>query len=52
MAGMLSSAGLYRRVARMEKPFMPMDGEALPETEIALLKRWIEMGAVWPEGGR
>ena len=29
---------------------MPMDGEALPEAEVALLKRWIEQGAVWPEG--
>src|SRR5258708_34820583 len=29
---------LYRRVARTEKPFMPMDGEALPESEVTLLK--------------
>src|SRR5262249_43392661 len=29
---------LYRRVARMEKPFMPMDGDAVPEAEVALLK--------------
>jgi len=34
----------------MEKPFMPMEGEALSEAEVALLKRWIERGAVWPEG--
>src|SRR5688572_8246468 len=33
---------LYRRVARMEKPFMPMEGEALPEAELASLKTWIE----------
>jgi uncharacterized protein DUF1553/uncharacterized protein DUF1549/cytochrome c len=41
---------LYRRVARIEKPFMPMDGEAVPEAEVALLKTWIEQGAVWPKG--
>ena len=41
---------LYRRVARIEKPFMPMDGDALPESEVTLLKTWIEQGAVWPEG--
>jgi cytochrome c553 len=49
-AGNAQQSRLYRRVARMEKPFMPMDGEALPEAEIALLKRWIELGAVWPDG--
>jgi hypothetical protein len=37
-------------VARIEKPFMPMDGDALPESEVTLLKTWIEQGAVWPEG--
>jgi uncharacterized protein DUF1553/uncharacterized protein DUF1549/cytochrome c len=40
---------LYRRVARLEKPFMPMDGDALPESEVILIKTWIEQGAVWPE---
>src|SRR5688572_16049340 len=40
---------LYRRVARIEKPFMPMDGDALPESEVTLLKTWIEQGAVWPD---
>ena len=41
---------LYRRVARLEKPFMPMEQDALPDAEVALLKRWIEQGAVWPTG--
>ncbi|MCC9643359.1 PSD1 and planctomycete cytochrome C domain-containing protein [Rhodopirellula sp. JC740] len=27
---------------------MPPDDDALPEEEIALLKKWIEQGAVWP----
>jgi len=50
VAGNPQQSRLYRRVARIEKPFMPMDGEALPEAEVALLKRWIEQGALWPEG--
>src|SRR5882762_3416735 len=31
MAGNIQQSRLYRRVARMEKPFMPMNGDALPE---------------------
>ena len=41
---------LYQRIAGMgSQPRMPMDGE-LPAEEIALLKRWIEQGASWPDG--
>ena len=40
---------LYRRVARLEKPVMPMQGDPLTAGEAALVKRWIEMGAPWPE---
>jgi Protein of unknown function (DUF1553)/Protein of unknown function (DUF1549)/Planctomycete cytochrome C len=40
---------LYRRIARIEKPYMPMQGDPLPDAEIALIKEWIEMGAPWPE---
>jgi hypothetical protein len=43
---------LYRRVALLEKPYMPMDGPPLSEGEVALLKNWIERGAVWPESIR
>src|SRR5689334_7999701 len=49
VAGNAQQSRLYRRVARLEKPFMPMDAEALPEAEVVLLKRWIEQVAVWPE---
>lgn len=45
VAGNAHQSRLYRRVARLEK-FMPMEGEALPEAEVTLLKRWIERGAV------
>jgi Protein of unknown function (DUF1553)/Protein of unknown function (DUF1549)/Planctomycete cytochrome C len=40
---------LYRRVARLEKPVMPMQGDPLTDDESGLVKRWIEMGAPWPE---
>jgi Protein of unknown function (DUF1553)/Protein of unknown function (DUF1549)/Planctomycete cytochrome C len=40
---------LYRRVARLEKPYMPMEGAPLSRDEVAWLKTWIERGAVWPE---
>ncbi len=37
---------LYRRVAAIEKPEMPMDGK-LSEKEIAILRSWIAEGASW-----
>ena len=39
---------LYRRAARLEEPFMPMEGEALTDREVGILKQWIEAGADWP----
>ena len=32
------------------RPAMPKEGEPLSADQIALLRRWIEQGAVWPEG--
>ena len=47
--GDAENSPLYRRIAGMgSQPRMPMDGE-LPAEEIALLKRWIEQGAPWPD---
>ncbi len=40
---------LYRRLAKLEKPVMPMQGDPLTDDESALVKRWIEMGAPWPD---
>jgi uncharacterized protein YoxC len=40
---------LYRKVARLEKPSMPMQGDPLTEEEVALVRRWIELGVPWPE---
>lgn len=39
---------LYRRVARLEEPFMPMQGEPLENRELSVIKEWIEAGAGWP----
>jgi hypothetical protein len=41
---------LYKRIAGIEKPQMPMAPvPALNAGEIALLKLWIDQGAKWPE---
>lgn len=45
----LQQSRLYLRVARLEKPYMPMEGDPLTEGEVALIKSWIEQGAIWPE---
>src|SRR5580704_9431021 len=47
--GKPEASRLYRRVAHLEKPVMPMQGDPLTADEVALVKRWIEMGAPWPE---
>ncbi|MBK5290764.1 MAG: PSD1 domain-containing protein [Acidobacteriia bacterium] len=39
-------SSLYRKVAGLEKPLMPMDGK-LSEAEIAILRDWIAQGAKW-----
>ena len=49
VAGDPEHSRLYRRVARLEKPYMPMQGDPLTETEIGLVRKWIEMGAAWPD---
>ncbi len=41
-------SSLYRRVAGLEKPAMPMDGK-LSAAEIAILREWIRDGAHWNE---
>src|SRR5579862_9523387 len=46
--GSPSTSRLYRRVARLEEPYMPMGLDPLPAAEIELLKQWIEKGAHWP----
>ncbi|MBS1828281.1 MAG: PSD1 domain-containing protein [Acidobacteria bacterium] len=42
---------LYQRVAGIgEQARMPMGGKPLDAAQIALLKAWIDQGAVWPDG--
>ncbi len=38
---------LYRMVAGLEEPAMPMQGTPLDDSQLALLKRWIDEGARW-----
>ena len=47
--GNAAASPLYRRVAGLEKPVMPMAPvPALKADEVALLKDWIDQGAGWP----
>jgi Protein of unknown function (DUF1553)/Protein of unknown function (DUF1549)/Planctomycete cytochrome C len=46
--GRAEQSRMYRVVAGLETPAMPMKGQALSSSEIAALKRWIDDGAVWP----
>ena len=46
--GKPQASRLYRRVARLEEPFMPMQGEPLENSEVGVIKDWIEAGAEWP----
>ncbi|MGJ5816673.1 PSD1 and planctomycete cytochrome C domain-containing protein [Paludibaculum fermentans] len=49
--GDAAASELYKRVAGIgDQARMPMGGKPLPEAEIALLKRWIDEGAAWPDG--
>ena len=38
---------MYRHVAGLESPAMPMRGEPLSAADVATLKRWIDEGARW-----
>ena len=38
---------LYRMVAGLDQPVMPMEGDALKPSEVAAIKAWIDQGAKW-----
>ncbi len=41
---------LYRRIAGLsDQARMPMGGKPLSQTQIELIRRWIDEGALWPE---
>ena len=51
MVGKPDESVLFRRVVGLDdKPRMPLDDQPLGDDETALLRRWIEEGARWPEG--
>jgi len=47
--GKAEESRLYRRIAGLERPAMPMDGK-LTADEISAIKNWIDQGAHWDAG--
>jgi hypothetical protein len=46
--GDAASSRLFRLVAGLEKPAMPLDGK-LTEAQVAAVKNWIDQGAAWED---
>ncbi len=44
-AGSPDSSRLYKAVAHIEEPFMPPKAPKIPEADLAIIKKWIELGA-------
>lgn len=50
VAGDSAASTLYQRVAGIgDQARMPMGGKPMNAAQVALIKRWIDEGAVWPE---
>ena len=49
--GRADESRLYRQLAGLEQPAMPMDGSTLTDAEIAAVRTWIDDGAHWDTGG-
>jgi mono/diheme cytochrome c family protein len=47
VAGSAEKSKLYRMVAGLDQPAMPMQGDALKPAEVAAIKSWIDQGATW-----
>lgn len=47
--GNAEGSKLYRVIAGLDKPSMPMDGDPLAAHEVAAIKAWIDQGAVWED---
>lgn len=45
--GRADQSRLYRRVAALEEPSMPMEGAPLTAQQVAAIKAWIDQGAHW-----
>ena len=48
--GRAEQSRLYRVVAGLEEPSMPMEGDALTDAEVAAVRQWINDGAHWDTG--
>ena len=48
--GKPDESALFKRITSTDpEEVMPAKGDRLPSAEVALIKRWIEEGAVWPD---
>jgi hypothetical protein len=48
--GRAEDSRLYRMVAGLDKPTMPLGGNKLTDGQIAAIKNWIDQGAHWDAG--
>jgi hypothetical protein len=48
--GRADDSRLYRMIAGLDKPSMPLGGSKLSETQIASIRNWIDQGAHWDTG--
>ena len=49
--GRAEDSRLFRMVAGLDEPAMPMGGEELTDAEVAAMRAWIDQGAHWDAGG-
>jgi hypothetical protein len=52
MPGEGTNSYLYKLVAHLEKPFMPREKGKLPQPEIDLIKKWIDLGLLPTASGK
>ena len=48
--GRAEDSRLFRMVAGLDQPFMPMSGDALSDAELTAVRTWIDEGAHWDAG--
>ena len=46
------ASSLYQYVSHRARPFMPYGGDKLPETQVDLIRQWIEQGALENAGSK
>jgi hypothetical protein len=45
--GRAQESPLYRAIAGLDQPAMPLDSGTLPAAQVELIRAWIDQGAVW-----